>query len=193
MDGVKEMVENAIGEGFEAGTQNVYYNKATALYDAAVAAATAKAIERSGNPAVRSGSKSPNQDTVNRNLSRSPKADTAEQVAKTGKKVAKGVGVSITLGFIGIELATGDSPSEVLVPAAASAATAVAIAGAPVWATLFVTGSVAVGVGHLYQNYIPLEIRGKIDEGLNDMWDWGADRVDDATDWASNQWNRIFG
>lgn len=50
MDGVKEMVENTLGEGAEATTHNVYYHKATALYDAAVAAATAKAIERSGNP-----------------------------------------------------------------------------------------------------------------------------------------------
>ncbi|MDO4901737.1 hypothetical protein [Actinomyces sp.] len=193
MDGVKEMVENAFGEGAEATAQNVYYHKATALYNTALAAATAKAIKRSGNPAVRSGSKAPNQDTVDRNLGRSPKADAAEHVAKTGKKAAKAAGISVTLGFIGIELATGDSPSEVLLPAAASAATAVAIAGAPVWATVFATGSVAVGVGYLYQNYVPLEIRGKIDEGLNDMWDWGADRVDDATDWASNQWNRIFG
>ncbi|WP_103061950.1 hypothetical protein [Actinomyces qiguomingii] len=193
MDGVKAMVENAIGEGFEVGTQNVYYNKATALYDAAVAAATAKAIERSGNPAVRSGNKPPSQDAVDRNLRRSTKADAAEQVAKTGKKVAKGAGVTITLGFIGVELATGDSPSEVLIPAAASAATAAAIASAPVGVTIVATATVAAGVGYVYKTYVPLEIREKIDEGLNDIWDWGADRVDDATDWVSEQWNRIFG
>ncbi|MBE6474779.1 MAG: hypothetical protein E7Z95_04280 [Actinomyces succiniciruminis] len=219
MDGVKEMVENAIGEGFEAGTQNVYYNKATALYNAAKTAATAKAIERSGNPAVRSGSKPPNQDTVDRNLARSPKADTAEQVAKTGKKVAKGVGTSITLGFIGIELATGDSPSETLVSASAgvgvSTVAAATIAppivaaaesalaagagltavtvGAPIAVAVVAGTTAAVGASYAYENLVSLETREKIDEGLSDAWDWGVDRVEDAGDWISDQWQRAFG
>lgn len=41
---------------------------------------------------------------------------------------------------------------------------------------------IAVGAGQTYESSLSLKTREKIDEGMNDMWDWGADRVDDATD-----------
>ncbi|WP_143233236.1 hypothetical protein [Actinomyces ruminis] len=51
---------------------------------------------------------------------------------------------------------------------------------------------IAFGVGYAYERMVTLETREKIDEGLNDTWDWITDRVDDVGDWASDQWNRIF-
>jgi len=53
--------------------------------------------------------------------------------------------------------------------------------------------AVAVESGYAYEHMLLLETREEIDEGLNDMWDWGADRVDDAGDWISDQWNKAFG
>ncbi|MDO4901739.1 hypothetical protein [Actinomyces sp.] len=53
--------------------------------------------------------------------------------------------------------------------------------------------AVAVRVGYAHEHMLPLETPENNDKGLNDIQDWGADHVDDAGDWISDQWNKAFG
>lgn len=189
--------------------ENLFTRKSSALQVLAAETAAALARGRSGNPAVRAGSKPPRQAS----LEKASKAGTragrllshADDAARAAKFVARGNVVgALVIG--GIEIAQGKSPSSVALEtgaslaagaAAAAGITALVAAGvvtAPVWATTAVVVGVgaaaAAGAGWAYETFVPQATREKIDEGIRDGWDATGGKVVEG---AKDTWDKLFG
>lgn len=185
--------------------QNRFEARARDLRSSAIRTAEALARRRSGNPAVRSGSRAPRQQSIDRASRPGTRAGNllgqADDVAKIGKWLARGNAVT-ALVIGGWEIANGKSPSSVLVETGTSmlagAAAAAIIAGAavtlPAWGSAAIVVGVGAGAAALagwgYEALVPQATREKIDEGLRDAWDATGGKAVDA---IGDAWNSVFG
>ena len=182
------------------------------LRAAASSAAERLARSRSGNPAVRSGSRAPSA----RGLQNASRPGTragnllshADDAARWGRFLKWG-GPIVGLIGSGFALAQGDSFGSVAagyaggivggIAAGAAVAGIAALAGvtAPVWVTgaAIVAGGIAVGAGATYawNNWVPEGVQDTIDDGAEAVWDWTKDRGSDIGDAVSGAWNSVFG
>ena len=155
----------------------------------------AKAQRRSGNPARRAAGEAVDV-RGNRATARGldALADGAERVVRRLPLV----GAVATLGFAGSDIAGGASPSTVIVGelggiaggvlggAAVVGGAALLGVGAPVIAVAAGAAVVGVGVGlaaeYAYENWVPDEVRDKIDQGLEDFGNGVKDVAGDVGD-----------
>ncbi|MGL5817747.1 MAG: hypothetical protein ACRCYR_09315 [Phycicoccus sp.] len=193
-------------------SESRFVAKARDLGTAATTAATELARRRSGNPAVRSGSKPPRAAALENASKPGTRAGNlsglADDAAVWGKRLARG-GVVTAVALGAWELSQGKSPSTVAVEtvtgiavgAAGSvvvgAVVAAGVVGAPVIAT--VVGVVAVGAaatyaaGWAYEEFVPQDVREKIDEGIKDTWEGAKDAAGDVGEAISDGWKSVFG
>ncbi|MGL5864854.1 MAG: hypothetical protein ACRCYX_03130 [Dermatophilaceae bacterium] len=182
------------------------------LRKAAKLAAVSLAASRSGNPAVRHGTKAPTPEGL-ANASKPGTAAarvmaTADDVARWGRYLKYG-GPIIGLVGSGIALSQGEPPSQVVVAYLAGIAGG-AIAGAAIAGTILggsvvlagvavvlASGLTAAGATAAWNAWVPDDVRESIDRGLVDAWDWtketASDAWGDATDAASGAWKNVFG
>lgn len=161
----------------------------------------ARDAQRSGNPARRAAGEAvdvPGNRTTARAL---------DALAEGGETVARRLpilGTIATLGFAGGEIASGESPSSVVVgevggiaggalgAAAVVGGAALLGVGAPVIAVVAGAAVVGIGVGlaaeYAYENWVPDDVRESIDEGLEDFGEGVADAASDVGD-AVSFWN----
>ncbi len=149
---------------------------------AALRRAVADATASSGNPGVRKGRKPPREQAVQDRLARRK----APKVAQKLGRISKGLGilgVVISAGVAGYDIAAGASPSGVALETVAglaggaavvAGAGALAAAGVVVAPVLVVGGAIIVGyyaargASWAYEEFVPQATREKIDEGLRD-------------------------
>ncbi|MDN4173308.1 hypothetical protein QWY28_10170 [Nocardioides sp. SOB77] len=155
----------------------------------------ARDARRSGNPARRAAGEAVDI-ADNRGTARA-----LDALAEGGERVARRlpvVGALATVAFAGSDIAGGDSPSTVIVGEAGGIAggvlggaavvggAALLGVGAPVIAVAAGAAVVGVGVGlaaeYAYENWVPDEVRDKIDEGLRDFGNGVADVAGDVGD-----------
>ncbi|MGL4176782.1 MAG: WXG100 family type VII secretion target [Dermatophilaceae bacterium] len=193
-------------------SESRFVAKARDLSIAATTAATELARRRSGNPAVRSGSKPPRAAALENASKPGTRAGNlsglADDAAVWGKRLARG-GVVTAVALGAWELSQGKSPSTVAVEtvtgiavgaagsAVVGAVIAAGVVGAPVVAT--VVGVVVVGAaatyaaGWAYEQFVPQDVREKIDEGIKDTWEGAKDVAGDVGDAISDGWKSVFG
>ncbi|KGM13338.1 hypothetical protein [Cellulomonas bogoriensis] len=151
----------------------------------------------SGNPAVREAARAADPDALRRAASGAE--STADALRRTPTRHLPLVGDALSLGLAGQEIASGESPSTVVigelgsvVGAAVGIAAAVVVTGvigvtAPAWATAAaaVAGAWAIGEGGrwAYESAVPQDVREAIDAGLENAWDATTDFAEDA--WSS--------
>lgn len=185
--------------------ENRFNAQARELRSSARRAAESLAARRSGNPAVRSGSKPPRQASIDKASKPGTRAgnllDKAGGAARWAKFFARSnVVTGLVLG--GWEIANGKSPSSVIVETGASMAAGAGVAAlvaagvitAPAWGTAAIVvgaGAVAAaGAGWAYETFVPQATREKIDEGISDAWDATGGKVVDG---IGDAWNSVFG
>lgn len=150
---------------------------------AARARAVNDAASRSGNPAVRAGRKPPREQAVLKRVARRKAPKFAQKLGRVSKGLGI-LGVAISVGMGGYDIAAGASPSGValetvaglaggaVVVAGAAALAAGSVVAAPVVvvAGVAVIGGVAASyaAGWAYEKFVPQATREKIDEGLRD-------------------------
>ncbi len=178
----------------------IYGSYSNHLYHLASDAATAGAIERarkaSKNPATRAGAKAPNQESVDRRI-RASIGDELWSIEQKAVRAATAGELVLTFVLAANDIANGKSESQTLLETGSGmisgAITEKALAGiatiplgVPTMAAVGVSAAVSWGVGCLYENFVPLEVREWVDEGIDDMCDFlvgGAESV----------WEGIFG
>ncbi len=185
--------------------QSKFESRSRDLRTAAMQRAEEMARKRSGNPAVRGGSKPPRQAAIDKATRPGTRAarllGLADDAGRVGKFLARGnVVAAVVLG--GIEIANGKSPSSVAVETGASLLAGAAVAGlvtagvitAPAWGTVAIAVGVgaaaAAGAGWAYESLVPQATREKIDEGIKDAWDATGGKVVDG---IGDAWNSVFG
>ncbi|MBM6401601.1 hypothetical protein [Phycicoccus sonneratiae] len=219
--GLKALLEKAktaadrIGDSISFGDA-AFTVRERDLRKAATSAATALAASRSGNPAVRAGSKAPSaRGLANAAKTGTKAANLAEEAAAAAKwgKVLKGGGPVTGLVGAGVSVAGGESPGRaasgfaggMIGGAAAGAAVVGGAALLGVSAPVIVVGGAAVVVGiaaakggeWLWDNVVPDGAKEAIDNAAHEAWDWTTDKASDAwdstTDTVSDAWNSVFG
>lgn len=181
--------------------ENTFTKRAHDLRAAATTYAADLARRRSGNPAVRAGSKSPRQASIDKASKPGTKAGNmfgkAGDLDVWGKRLARG-GVVTAVALGAWEISQGKSPTTVAVETGTGLAVgalgtlavgAAVTAGAPVLAVVAVgAGVVLVGAGAAYaagwayEKFVPQVTREKIDEGIKDAWNGAGDKIGDAWD-----------
>lgn len=201
---VAAMFGALVGLGFTI-PENKFTARAHDLKQSAIRYAEELARRRSGNPAVRAGSKPPRQASIDKASKPGTRAGNLLGQSDEALKWAKRIGRANLLTGLAIggwEIYNGESPSKVAietgtsmlvgagVAAGAAALAAAGVVTAPVWVTgLVVVGvgtAAAVGAGWAYEKFVPQDVREKIDEGIKDTWDGIKDGVGGA-------WNAVFG
>jgi hypothetical protein len=165
---------------------------------------------RSGNPAVRAAAEAADPAALRQTAH--GLEDAADALRRTPLRHLPVVGTAAGLGLAGASIASGDSPSSVLIEVAGSAVGGVvggaavvgiaALAGAtaPAWVVGagVVAGGLAIGYGAswAYENWVPQDVRESIDAGLEDAWDATTDFAEDAWDTVSGgvsgAWGAVF-
>ncbi|MGL5862244.1 MAG: hypothetical protein ACRCY9_13415, partial [Phycicoccus sp.] len=192
--------------------ENAFAAKARDLRGAAGRAAADLARRRSGNPAVRSGSRPPRASGIANASKPGTRAATlfghADEASVWARRLAHG-GVVTAVALGAWEISQGKSPSTVAVEtvtgvvvgiAATAAVGAVIVAAgisAPVWVPVAVgvaAGAAATAAaGWAYEEFVPQDVREKIDEGIKDTWEGAKDVAGDVGDAISDGWKSVFG
>lgn len=166
---------------------------------------------RSGNPAIRAAALEADPDGLRR--SANALEDAADGLRRSPIRHLPLLGDAVSVGLAGQEIASGASPSSVIVEEVGGivggvAAGAAVVGGAallgvtaPVWGTAaaVVAGGFAIGAGATwaYEEWVPQDVRESIDAGLEDAWDatteFASDTWDDVTEGVSDAWNAVFG
>lgn len=113
------------------------------------------------------------------------------------------VGTIVTVAGIGYDVSTGTAPSSAIVGglagAAATMATVALVSGPVGWvAAAGVIAGVAAGMGAqwMWENWVPADVRQKIDDGIKDVWDATTNAVSDGwksvTGGVTDAWEAIF-
>lgn len=205
---IAAMAGVAAGLGF-GYPENRFAARSRELRAASTRAAESLARSRSGNPAVRGGSRPPRQQSID-NASRpgtraANLAGMADEASVWARRLAKG-GVVTSIALGAWEISQGKSPSTVAVETGAGIAAGVVLsvaagaaiaAGAPVIAVVagavVVGAAVTYGAGWAYETFVPQATREKIDEGIKDVWEGTKDLAGDAGDAIGDAWNSVFG
>lgn len=161
---------------------------------------------RSGNPAIRAAAEAADPDGMRR--AANALEDAMDGLRRTPVRHLPLIGDAVSVGLAGREIASGASPSSVIVEEAGGFLGGVAIGAglvaagvtAPVWGTVavVVVGGVAVGAGLKwgYEELVPQDVHESIDAGLEDAWDatteWASDTWDSVTGSVSDTWNSWF-
>lgn len=179
-------------------TKNGLLAHSDALLAAGYTIARNRAQSRSGNPAIRNGTLPPIHN-IDKHAGRGKPAElitAAKHVAGPAKMIGRAAPAT-AVGFAGIEIAGGASPSSIAVETVGAFGGAMALgpaigtgvglaaaaASSPAWVgpvaagVLIVAISAGVGsaAGWAYKSWVPVTVRRQIDEGLTKVIDWHGD------------------